>query len=150
VTFDRVTCWVPSCDSCGPDWWNSDIVLTGPPHFHSKPSGQRELVDTYGWQITRRIDGTKQMLCAACADKADCDELGHDWRPADLDHGAEQQARWDVEHAVPVVLCARCGRVRRDFPPPPGHPETMTAEVSDADEEFLAALDAELFPEEAL
>jgi hypothetical protein len=143
VSFDKMTCWMASCDDCGPDWWQNDIALDGPPHFHSKPAAYRELRDTYGWELTRRINGSMQMLCANCADKAECAARGCDWRPADVDHGSQQQARWDAEHPAPLELCARCGRVRRDFAPPPGHPESVTA-ISDEHEAILTVLASDL------
>jgi hypothetical protein len=104
VSFDKQYCFLPVCDGCGNDCWETEIC----PHYASEREARHELAAAYEWRITRRLDGRFEMLCH------------------------------------------RCGQVRRDFPPAPGHLESVTAELSETDEEFLAALDAELFPEEAI
>ncbi|REF00348.1 hypothetical protein [Thermomonospora umbrina] len=68
---------------------------------------------------------------------------------------------WDVEPAIehrgdifgPYRVCARCElgdtRLVLATEPPPGHPDSMTRELSPRFEVELARIDAELFPEEA-
>jgi hypothetical protein len=63
--------------------------------------------------------------------------------------------RWDVHPAQtcafgtygPYQICRRCGVICLVLPD--GHPESLTRDLSPADEALLAAYDAELWPEEA-
>lgn len=49
----------------------------------------------------------------------------------------------------PYRACRHCGtNIVLAVEPPAGHPDSMTRELSRQDEEWLAALDHELFPEE--
>lgn len=49
----------------------------------------------------------------------------------------------------PFLLCDTCGDVRLLQPPPDGHPDSTAAVLPREDEAWLAAVDAELFPQEA-
>lgn len=51
----------------------------------------------------------------------------------------------------PWLYCPACGTTVQLLREPPfGHPDSMTVEFSEAVEEWLAELDEELFPEEAV
>lgn len=56
------------------------------------------------------------------------------------DHGWRIKRR--ILRRLPLMLCATCA-------PPAGHPESMTAVLSDADEGWLVALVGELDPDHA-
>lgn len=146
MSFNKQYCFLPECDGCGPDWAVGDPTATETPHFASETEGRKILVEDYGWRITDRPDGTLQMLCVSCVNGvagAGCDELGCDWQAAEIDPLGDSPPR-----VAPIELCRRCSRVRREDVPPALHPESITAELSAADEALLKALDAELFPKE--
>lgn len=150
MSFSKVTCFVPACDDCGEDWWENETTEgDAPPHFITKGQALKLLQEVWGWTITRHINGTVTMHCSHCAAKyTDCGRGVHAWREAPV-------VDWNSPVPdEPVEMCRRCGCVRRDQKPlevpPAGHPESMTVELGDAAEEYLAELDAELSPEEAI
>jgi hypothetical protein len=140
VAWEKITCWQVSCDLCGPDWWDDGEAM-GSPHFVSAAAARRELAESFGWRITRLIDGRFRMICGSCAEKQDCEQFGHDWSVG----AGYTDARPHGD------ACRRCGQDRHTGPSgelPLLHPESMTGELGEAAEEWLAALDAVLFPEE--
>jgi hypothetical protein len=139
MTFEKATYVVASCDGCGPDWWEG--TADTPPIFASKGTARRELAAEYEWRITQQVDGRLHMLCSTCAAKDDCVRYDHDWAPLVY--------RMDGYDEFFADTCRRCSVLRKIDEPPPGHPDSTTVELSDVEEEFLAAVDAELFPEEA-
>lgn len=143
MSFEKQYCILPVCDGCGTDCWETEVC----PHYASEREARRDLAAQYEWRIVRRIDGRFLMLCSRCADKADCEAKGHDWRPASVDRDSEQQARWEREHPDPLEMCHRCGKVRRDHAPAVAL-ETVTA-MSAEEREFLAG-HPDLLSEEAL
>lgn len=145
MSFEKQYCFLPVCDSCGSDCWETEVC----PHYASEPEARRDLAAQYEWRIVRQIDGRFLMLCSRCADKADCEAKGHDWRPASVDRDSEQQQAWERTHPQPLEMCHRCGKVRRDYAPVADRLESVTA-IGDDERAFFARLDAELFSEEAL
>jgi hypothetical protein len=113
VTFHKCYCFIALCDGCGEDCWTIDA----PPHYASEAEARRELRALYEWRITRQVTGRFEMLCGRCADREDCAKYGCRWGTPELDHGTEQQDRWDAEHPEPLQMCGRCGTVRRDHEP---------------------------------
>lgn len=131
MALEKTTYVVAVCDSCGPDWWD-DGETDYAPLFITAQAARQNLAANYEWRITRQIDGRLRMICSACANAEDCDRYGHDW-------GA---------NTARSTVCRRCSYFPHADNPPAGHPESMTAELPADQEEALAALDAELFPEE--
>jgi hypothetical protein len=139
MSLEKTVLFAAVCDGCGADWW--DGYAETAPMFVSRPAAFRQLRDEYEWSITRQIDGRHNMLCSACSDKQDCQRYGHRWFRASAD---------DPRRLNPALeMCSRCHIIRRDDAPPPGHPDSMTVELGDEIEEWLAALDAELDPDRA-
>ena len=139
MPFEKTVLFAVICDGCGPDWWEG--VTDTLPLFISHTLAIQELTNDYEWRITRQIDGRHHMLCSACVGKRDCKDYGHRW----FRMSADDDRRIDPT----LESCHRCSIIRRDDEPPTGHPDSMTAVLSDADEEWLAALDAELDPDHA-
>jgi hypothetical protein len=137
--FEKTVLVAVVCDGCGPDWWEGNTDTQ--PLFASRGAAIRELEGDYEWRITRNVDGSHHMLCGTCAGKADCARYGHRW----FRMSADDDRRIDPT----LHSCSRCSIIRRDDEPPPGHPDSMTVELSDEDEEFLAFLDCELDPDRA-
>jgi hypothetical protein len=128
--------FVAACDSCRFGWWTKDEKV--PTFTGSRHDVIQSLAEDHGWRIKRRLlRRLPLMLCAACAPLHDCP--GHVWEPQTYT-GATSS----------FLVCDRCGHVA-DYldTPPAGHPESMTAVLPDVDEEWLAALDAELDPDHA-
>jgi hypothetical protein len=145
MSFEEVRCLIPVCDNCDADWNEHDTI----PHLSAINFrvAREILARDHGWTITEQPDGTHSMLCRSCSGGTGCDRGVHTWYEPELDFNAPVPAS-------PIELCQHCGCVRRDQEPlqapPAGHPESMTAELDDAAEEYLAELDAELSPEEAI
>lgn len=149
MALEKITCITASCDHCGDGWWKGDPEDNGCPHFVTEAAARKQLADSYEWKIERQLDGRFLMLCNSCAAKDDCQRLGHAWDTVSFDD-PDPTVPDHVRLRPPAVMCTRCSRVRRDEHPPAGHPDSMEIVLSDADEEFLAAVDEELFPEEAM
>jgi hypothetical protein len=137
MSFDKQYCFVPVCDGCGPACWETEPA----PHYASEPEARRGLAARYGWRITEPAPGRFEMVCVRCADRKDCGTDGHDPKIAEVDHGSEQQARWEQNHPFPIVMCRRCGEVLHQDAPPAGHPDSTTNDLSDDDEATIAELD---------
>jgi hypothetical protein len=139
MSLEKTVLFAAVCDGCGPDWWIG--LAETAPLFASRTQALEQLRDEYEWLIERQVDGTHHTICEACAGKQECARYGHKWFRASAD---------DPRRIDPVIdMCSRCNIIRRDDAPPPGHPDSMTRELSDAEEEYLAALDAELDPARA-
>lgn len=139
MAFEKTILFAVICDGCGPDWWEG--VTDTLPLFVSHTAAIQELTADYEWRITRQINSRHHMLCSACAGKDDCKRYGHRWFHMSAD---------DDRRINPALeSCSRCNIIRRDDEPPPGHPDSMTLELSAEDEALLAALDAELDPDRA-
>ncbi len=139
--FAKAKYVIAVCDSCGPDWWLGRFDTA--PAFESKATARKELVDTFEWQIKRRIDGTFHMACGACANTADCVRYGHDWAPPDVFNSSRPGV---VDEPIPP-FCRRCSKVRSDPAPPHLHPESMDADLPADQELLLTAIEASDFPE---
>lgn len=139
MPFEKTVLFAVVCDGCGPDWWEG--VTDTLPLFLSHTLAIQELTTDYEWRVTRQINGRHHMLCSVCVGKQDCVDYGHRWYRA----SADDDRRIDTA----LEMCHRCNIIRRDDVPPAGHPESMTVDLGDDIEEMLAALDRELFPDQA-
>jgi hypothetical protein len=133
MSLRKVNYVIAACDACGNlDWWqNTDADR--PPHFETPAIARKQLADDYGWRIERRLDGRHKMFCPKCAERGDCELYGCDWPTAG-------------DGDVRLQTCHRCTRVRRADDPPADHPDFSVSALP----QWLADLDAELFPEEAI
>lgn len=139
MSLEKTVLFAAVCDGCGPDWWIGTAETA--PLFASRTIALDALRDEYEWLIERQVDGTHSMVCEACAGKQECARYGHKWFRASAD---------DPRRIDPAIdMCSRCNIIRRDDDPPPGHPDSMTAVLSDADEEWLAEMDELLDPDRA-
>jgi hypothetical protein len=136
MAFRRISYLIPSCDGCGLAWSFSDPECAEgiPPHFASRVAALGQLPADYGWQISSRRLGRPLMACRRCAAAGAIPATaGRPWLLA---------AYWvrrlvafgPIRHPVSAGLAA-------------GHPESMTAGLPAEQEELLAALDAEIFPD---
>jgi len=137
MAFRKVTYLIPSCDGCGLAWSFGDPACAEgiPPHFASRAAGLQQLPTDYGWQVRPRRLGWPLMACRRCAAaRIIPDSASKAWLLA--------AAGW-VRRLVPF------GPVRRRLPPGLGlgHPESLTADLPPEDEELLAAIEDENFPE---
>jgi hypothetical protein len=128
---------IPSCDACGHAWSFFDpACLDGiPPHFASKRAALDQLAADYGWQVQSRWLGPTLMACRSCAAAGVIP--------------AGPLGAWLLACAGSVRRRMPFGRVRRPLPlgPGPGHPESLTRELPPEDEELLAAIEDQNFPE---
>jgi hypothetical protein len=137
MAFRKVSYLIPSCDGCGLAWsfFDPACVAGIPPHFTSRVAALEQLPRDYGWQARPRRLGRPLMACRRCAAAGVI--------PAGAFRGWLLAAAGWVRRVVPS------GPVRRPLParPGPGHPESLTAELPPGDEELLAAIEDENFPE---
>lgn len=118
------------CDECGPDYWYGPYS-DEPPTFTAFDDAVHRLIDEFEWLIELSV-GRALMLCKLCAAFECCVRRGwHDW--------AEFRNYGDV--------CVTCSIPREFDGVPDGHPDSTTADLSDEQEELLAALDAEIAEE---
>jgi hypothetical protein len=136
MAFRKISYLIPSCDGCGLAWSFFDPACTEgiPPHFASRTAALEQLPTDYGWQIRPCRLARPVMACGTCA------------AAGVIPAGAFRcwllvMAGW-VRRVVPF------GPVR-PLPPSPGrgHPESLTVGLPPADEELLAAIEDENFPE---
>ena len=137
MAFRKVTYLIPSCDGCGLAWSFGDPGCADgiPPHFASRAAGLRQLPADYGWQVRSCPLGRPLMACRRCAAAGILpDSASRAWLLAAVG--------W-LRRLVPF------GPVRRRVPPGPGpgHPESLTVDLPPEDEELLAAIEDENFPE---
>lgn len=139
MSLDKTIRFTATCDLCGPGWWEGYADIA--PSFPSRTVAFARLRDDYQWRITRRDDGTHAMLCPACAAIEDCVRGGHRWVPLEYEFDGIVRCYGQV--------CQRCSVVRSHDDPPVGHPDSMTAELSEAEETWLAEMDELLDPDRA-
>lgn len=136
MAFRTISYLIPSCDGCGLAWSFQDPACPEgiPPHFAGRAAGVRELAARYGWRIQRRRCGRPLMACRACGAAGVLPAAGaRGWLLA--------VAGW-IRRYVPF------GPVIRVSALPAGrHPESMTAVLPADQEDLLAALDDEFFPD---
>ena len=137
MAFRKVSYLIPSCDGCGLAWSFFDPACAEgiPPHFASRAAALEQLPPDYGWQVKPRRLGRPLMACRTCAAAGVI--------PAGAFRGWLLVAAGWVRRLVPF------GPLRRPWPPGlgPRHPESLTAELPLEDEELLAAIEDENFPE---
>ena len=137
MAFRKVSYLIPSCDGCGLVWSFFDLACADgiPPHFADRRTALDRLPLDYGWEVRSYWFGFRLMACRKCAAGGVI--------PAGT-FGALQLAavRW-VRRLVPF------GPIRRPLPPGPegGHPESLTGKLRPEDEELLAAIEDEDFPQ---
>jgi len=137
MAFRKVSYLIPSCDGCGLAWSFRDPACAEgiPPHFASRAAALEQLPVGCGWQIQRLGLGGRLMVCRQCV-----------------------SAGVIPDSAARVWLLVLAGWVRRVVPfgpvcrvtptvPAAGHPESVTTALPVDQEELLAALDDELFPD---
>jgi len=137
MAFRKISYLIPSCDGCGLAWSFFDPACADgiPPHFACRTAALEQLARDYGWQVRPRRLGRPLMACRTCAAAGVV--------PAGVLRGWLVAVSGWVRRVVPF------GPVRRRLPvrPGPGHPESLTAELPAEDEELLAAIEDENFPE---
>ena len=137
MAFRNICYLIPSCDGCGLAWSFFDPACAEgiPPHFTSRAAALEQLPRDYGWQIRARRLGRPLMACRTCA--------AAEVIPDGAFRGWLLVAAGWVRQFVPF------GPVRRSLTPSPGprHPESLSAELPAEDEELLAAIEDEDFPE---
>jgi hypothetical protein len=137
MAFRKISYLIPSCDGCGLAWSFFDPACAEgiPPHFASRAAALEQLPHDYGWQVRHRRLGCTVMACRTCA-------------AAGVIPAGEFR-RWLLVMAGWVRRLVPFGPVRRPLPPGPGprHPESLTAQLPAEDEELLAAIEDENFPE---
>jgi hypothetical protein len=138
MAFRKISYLIPSCDGCGLAWsfFDPACVAGIPPHFTDRAAALEQLPRDYGWQVRPRRLGRPLMACRTCAAAGVI--------PAGGFRGWLLAASGWVRRVLPF------GPVRRPPPPRPGrgHPESLTAELPPEDEELLAAIEDENFPEQ--
>jgi hypothetical protein len=138
VAFRNISYLIASCDGCGLAWsFGNPACADGiPPHFASRAAAFAQLPDDYGWQVRSRRLGRPLMVCHRCTAAGVIPAMaGRAWAWA-------RAAGWvrrfvlfgPAGHALPSGLVM-------------GHPESMTAALPPAQEDLLAELDAETFPD---
>jgi len=137
MAFRKISYLIPSCDGCGLAWSFFDPACAEgiPPHFASRAAALEQLPRDYGWQVRSCRLGRPLMACRTCAAAGVI--------PSGAVRGLLLVATGWVRRLVPF------GPLRRPLPPGPGprHPESLTAELPPEDEELLAAIEDENFPE---
>jgi hypothetical protein len=137
MAFRKISYLIPACDGCGLAWSFSDPACAYgiPPHFASRAAALSQLPADYGWRIGPRRLGRPLMACRCCAAAGII--------PAGLSRGWLLAAAGWVRRVVPF------GPVRRPVAAAlaDGHPESMTAALPPEQENLLAVLDTEIFPD---
>jgi hypothetical protein len=137
MAFRKVSYLIPSCDGCGLAWSFFDPACAYgiPPHFADLAAALEQLPRDYGWQVRSFRFGRPLMACRACAAAGVI--------PASAFRAWLLAAAGWVRRLVPF------GPIRRPSLPGPGqgYPESLTADLPPEDEELLAAIEDENFPE---
>jgi hypothetical protein len=137
MAFRKFSYLIPACDGCGLAWSFGDPACADgiPPHFAGRAAALEQLTADYGWQVRTRRLGRPLMACRRCAAAGVIpDSAGRSW-------------------LMLLVGWVRCfgpfGSVRRPRPAGlgPGHPESLTRVLPPEQEELLAAIDDEIFPD---
>jgi hypothetical protein len=138
MAFRKVWYLIPSCDGCGLAWSFGDPVCADgiPPHFTSPAAALGPLAADYGWQVVPRRLGRPLMTCRRCAAAGVIPATsGRRWLLA--------MVGWARRH-VPFGPVQRVPRA--DLPD--SHPESATVLLRPEQEDLLAAIDDELFPDQ--
>jgi uncharacterized protein (TIGR03382 family) len=137
MAFRKASYLIPSCDGCGLAWSFFDPACAYgiPPHFADRATALEQLARDYGWQVDSVRFSRPLMACRACAAAGVI--------PAGAFLGWLLAVAGWVRRLVPF------GPIRQPLLPGPGegHPESLTAELPPEDEELLAAMEDEKFPE---
>ncbi len=137
MAFRKISYLIPACDGCGLAWSFGDSACADgvPPHFASRAVALEQLAADYGWQVRTRRLGRPLMACRRCTAAAVIPESAiRGWLMV--------LAGW-VRCFVPF------GPVRRPMHAGlvPGHPESLTKVLPPEQEDLLAAIDDEIFPD---
>jgi hypothetical protein len=138
MAFRKIAYLIPSCDGCGLAWSFGDPACADgiPPHFTSTAAALSQLSADYGWQVVPRRLGRPLMACRRCAAAGVIP--------------ATSGRRWLLAAAGWARRFVPFGPVRRaagaDLPA--GHPESVTAALPPDQEDLLAAIDDEFFPDQ--
>ncbi len=137
MAFRVIAYVIPSCDGCGLAWSFTDPACPEgiPPHFTTRAAALTELPARHGWRIQPRRWGRPLMACRHCAAAGVL--------PAPAGRG------WLLAVAGWLRCYVPFGPVLRKPPAEPAgqHPESMTALLPADEEDLLAAIDDELFPD---
>lgn len=137
MAFRRLSYLIPACDGCGLAWSFGDPACADgiPPHFTSRAAALEQLNADYGWQVRTRRLGRPLMACRRCA------------AAGVIPDSAGRQ--WLMLLAGRVRCFVPFGSVRRPQPAGlgPGHPESLTRVLPPEQEDLLAAIDDEIFPD---
>jgi hypothetical protein len=135
--FRRVSYLIPCCDGCGLAWSFADPACPDgiPPHYASRVEALAGLPARYGWRVTSRRTGWPAMTCRRCAAAG--------VRPEPFLRG------WLTAGAAWARRLVPSGPVLRPFGPDlaPGHPESAGTALPPEQQDLLAALDDDLFPD---
>jgi hypothetical protein len=137
MAFRKVSYLIPSCDGCGLAWSFGDPACADgiPPHFTSTAAALSQLSADYGWQVVPRRLGRPLMACRRCAAAGVIPATpGRRWLLA--------IAGW-ARRFVPFGPVSRAAAA--DLPA--GHPESAIAALPPDQEDLLAAIDDEFFPD---
>ena len=133
----KISYLIPSCDGCGLAWSFRDPACAEgiPPHFATRAAALEQLPADYGWQVWPLWPHRPLMVCRQCGSAGVIpDSAAQAWLLV--------LAGW-VRRVVPFgPVCRVTSRV-----PAAGHPESVTAVLPSDQEDLLAALDDELFPD---
>ncbi len=136
MAFRTIAYLIPSCDGCGLAWSFTDPACPDgiPPHFTGRAAALAELPVRYGWQLQARRWGRPLMACRRCVVAGVLPvSAQRAWLLA--------VAGW-VRRYVPFGPVLRVAAVPHDR-----HPESMTVLLPAEQEELLAEIDDELFPD---
>jgi hypothetical protein len=137
MAFRKMSYLIPSRDGCGLAWsfFDPACAYGVPPHFADRAAALEQLPRDYGWRVRCFRFGHPLMACRACAAAGVI--------PAGAFRG------WLLAAAGWVRRLVSFGPIRRPLLPGPGqgHPESLTAGFPPEDEELLAAIEDEDFPE---
>src|SRR5262245_45573263 len=137
MAFRKISYLIPSCDGCGLAWsFGNPACADGiPPHFARRGDGLVQLERDYGWQIVRLPVGLRRMPRRRA--------------PAGGGTPPTPPRRWLLAATGGVRRYVLFGPAVRRVPGGivAGHPESMDAVLPPEQEDLLAEIDAELFPD---
>ncbi|MGO9297649.1 MAG: hypothetical protein ACLP52_27835 [Streptosporangiaceae bacterium] len=131
MSLRKVSYLIPVCNGCGLAWSFGDPCCADgiPPHFASRAAALDQLAGEYGWVVRPRRFARPVMTCRRCS------AAGVTTTP------------WQRRLAVLAALIRDIRRPGHQMEAlPAGHPESVTAMLPPAEEELLAAIEAENFP----
>jgi hypothetical protein len=137
MAFRKISYLIPACDGCGLAWSFGDPACADgiPPHFASRVAALDQLPADYGWQVKTRRLGRPLMACRRCAAAGVIpDSVGREWLMMLAGRIRRFVPFGPVRHPLPAGLV-------------PGHPESLTSVLPPEQEDLLAAIDDEIFPD---